>query len=161
MGIFARAYRVFLLAPVVGGLCFAQSGPARQSAVQAILRQLDPEWTGGEGPDSIKCGTTFVAWAFIHRHELPALAKREIARLLERPLREKERLSPSGRFRIHYDTSTVDTPALISTGPSPQRIENTYEQYVDSVATIFEFCLHQETDSLGYAGPPPGNGLCP
>lgn len=152
---FGDACRFLTLLIVAGQACFAQIGQARQRAAELILRQVKPELKNIQGPSGIKCGTSLIAWAYIHWRELPALDKREIASALQRPVMQKDRLSPSGRFRIHYDTTGIDAPALITTGPAPQRIENTYEQYVDSVATIFDFCLRQETDSLGYAEPPP------
>lgn len=154
---FANVCRLLALLTVVSQTCFAQTGQARQNAAQLILRQIKPELKSIEGAAQIKCGTSLVAWAHIHWRELSTLDKRDIARALQRPARQKDRLSPSGKFRVHYDTTGVDAPALISAGPSAQRIDNTCEQYVDSVARFFDNAWAVEVETMGYS-PPPQDG---
>jgi hypothetical protein len=69
---------------------------------------------------------------------------------------QASKLSPSGRFRIHYDTAGYNTPALLD--PTQQsRLPNTYEAYVDSVAAIFDYCWRFQIDALGYR-PPASDG---
>jgi hypothetical protein len=70
---------------------------------------------------------------------------------------QKSRLSPSGRFRIHYDTTGNDTPALLSADQT-QVLSNTYEEYVDSVGAVFDYCWTFQIDSLRYNPPAPHLG---
>jgi hypothetical protein len=154
---FANAYRWLVLLIAASQACFAQSAQVRQSAAELILRQIKPEVKNVQGQSGIKCGTALVAWAYIHWRELPALDKRDIAQALQRPGRQKDRLSPSGRFRIHYDTTGFDAPALITPGSPGQRIDNTHEQYVDSVAKFFDNAWNIEVEAMGFS-PPPSDG---
>jgi hypothetical protein len=73
----------------------------------------------------------------------------KLSQVFQRPLTQKDRLSPSGHFRIHYDTSGTNQPALINSGDIP----NTYEAYVDSVASIMDYVWSYEIDLLGYDRP--------
>lgn len=157
MRAFANGCRYLVLLIATGTACLAQTGQTKQSAVELILRQLRPEMKSSQSAAGIKCGTSMVAWAYFHWRELPALDKRQIARALQRPVRQKDRLSPSGKFRIHYDTTGMNTPALITSGPSAQRIDNTYEQFVDSVARFFDYAWNVEVGTMGFS-PPPSDG---
>jgi hypothetical protein len=67
---------------------------------------------------------------------------------------QKNTLSPSGRFRIHYDTAGVNAPALITPGPAGQRIPGTVKSFIDSVASYFDSMWKFEIDSLHYIAPP-------
>jgi hypothetical protein len=65
-------------------------------------------------------------------------------------------LSPSGHFRIHYDTTGQNAPALID--ENDNRLPNTAKVYVDSVAAIFDHVWDYETGELGYPVPPSDRG---
>ena len=104
--------------------------------------------------DAGKCGTSAMLYALSHMSQLTADQQLKVAQAMQRIERQKNRLSPSGRFRIHYDTTGLDAPALISSGSNPQRIPNTYEQFVDSVGFFFDNAWKLEIDSLGYPQPP-------
>ncbi|MBM2840079.1 MAG: hypothetical protein HW412_607 [Bacteroidetes bacterium] len=92
--------------------------------------------------------------AFSRLSQLSLESKTRVLQAVQRPTKDTSRVSPSGRFRIHYDTTGFDTPALITAGLSGQRIPNTYEQYIDSVAYYFEFAWRLEVDTLGFEAPP-------
>ena len=145
---------IFSVAVVIDSLQ-AQPSDRRLLCPKSVIGQFDRELQLEGGSESVKCGTALVALVHMRWKELPLQAKVAIGQALQRPAKQKSRLSPSGRFRIHYDTTGVDAPALISLGGAPERLANSAEQYVDSVAAIFDFCLRYETDSLGYASPPP------
>lgn len=101
-----------------------------------------------------KCGTSALLLALSRLSQLSAESKTRVLQAVQRPNKDTSRVSPSGRFRIHYDTTGSDTPALITAGPSGQRIPNTYEQYIDSVAYYFDFAWTLEVDTLGFEAPP-------
>ena len=67
------------------------------------------------------------------------------------------RLSRSGKFRIHYDTTGFDAPSMITSGPNSQKIPNSVEQYIDSVGACFDYAWKFEIDTLGFL-PPPSDG---
>ncbi|MEK6566030.1 MAG: MXAN_6640 family putative metalloprotease, partial [Bacteroidota bacterium] len=121
------------------------------SPVQTIARNLNIELDSGF---PIKCGMPLIAFARERWNELSPQARFEISSVLVRPFLQKSRPTPSGKLRIHYDTSAtgVNTPALLDS--LGQRIPNSFEKYVDSVAMIFDYCWQYEVDSLGYLPPP-------
>ena len=71
---------------------------------------------------------------------------------------QQSRLSPSGHFRIHYDTAGANTPALLD-GTQSTPLANTCEAYIDSVAATFDYCWTFQVDSLGYRPPAPDGGF--
>jgi hypothetical protein len=104
-----------------------------------------------------KCGTSDLMFAYLHWNELSLQKKSAIQKITSRPEKQKDRLSRSGRFRIHYDTAGTGSPALITFGPNSQRIPNTVEQYVDSLEAALEYAWRLEVDTLGFL-PPPSDG---
>ena len=104
--------------------------------------------------DAGKCGTSAMLYAMSHMGQLTIAQQLKVTQAMQRSEMQKNRLSPSGRFRIHYDTTGIDAPALVSSGPNSQRIPNTYEQYVDSAALFFDNAWKLEVDTLGYSQPP-------
>ncbi|MCX6143260.1 MAG: hypothetical protein NTZ35_08575 [Ignavibacteriales bacterium] len=109
----------------------------------------------GISPDSSgKCGTSDLIYARLHWNELSVQKRTAIQKILSRPAKQKDRLSRSGRFRIHYDTTGIDAPSLITSGPNSQKIPNSVEQYIDSVGACFDFAWKLEVDTLGYLAPP-------
>jgi len=104
----------------------------------------------------MKSGTPLVALAHLRWKQLSVESRATIARAFQVTDMQKSRLSPSGRFRIHYDTSGVNTPALLNPTHT-DTLANTYEAYVDSVAAIFDYCWTFQADSLGYL-PPASDG---
>ncbi|MBM4161926.1 MAG: hypothetical protein FJ217_12625, partial [Ignavibacteria bacterium] len=132
---------IFSLAALIGSLQ-AQPSERRLLGPKSVIGQFDRELRLEGGSESVKCGTALVALVHMRWKELPLQAKVAIAQALQRPGKQKSRLSPSKRFRIHYDTTGIHAPALISPGAAPERLPNTVEQYIDSVAAIFDFCLH-------------------
>lgn len=104
-----------------------------------------------------KCGTSAIIQAYSHMNQLSADVQEKVVQTLQRLEKQKSRISPSGRFRVHYDTTGGDAPALITSGSGGQRIPNTVEQYIDSVAFYFDSAWKLEIDTLGYPSPP-GDG---
>jgi hypothetical protein len=104
--------------------------------------------------DQGKCGTS----AIIHAHgvlnEVSSQIRANLVQALDRLERQKSRLSPSGKFRIHYDTTGIDAPALITGGANSQQIPGSVEAFVDSVGRAFDAAWKFEVDTLGYSAPP-------
>lgn len=57
-----------------------------------------------------------------------------------------------GRFRIHYDTTGFDEPALLDN--NNQRIPGSARAYIDSVGFYFNQVWSYEMDTLEYTAPP-------
>lgn len=145
-------------------LLFAQEKTTRESSrelstlLEQIYRAMDPSYVptnGGEDkPD--KCGFSF---QFQIRNNWRRFSSEEqdiIKNLFSRPIMQTSILSPSGHFRIHYDTTGIHTPALLD--QNGNRIPNTAAAYADSVAGIFDFVWNFEVDGLGYPAPPSDAG---
>lgn len=138
-----------LAALVVAPSVEAQQLQGTESAGRSVARILgiSPEQGG-------KCGSSAIFEAFSRWSQLNSETKAAIMKVVARPDKQAFRDSPSGRFRIHYDTSATDSPALITSGSNAQRIPNTAEQFIDSVAYYFEYAWKLEVDTLGYPAPP-------
>lgn len=129
----------------------SQTLNSRLEALRSFQQQMDAQTTNEARPLQVKCGTSLIAFA--HRQALSLPLKAALSRLIERPTnRQKSRLTPSGKFRIHYDTTGTETPSLLNADNS-QRLPNTAEQYIDSVAAVFDYCWKMEVDSLGFGAP--------
>ncbi|MBI3579882.1 MAG: hypothetical protein HY276_00825 [Ignavibacteriales bacterium] len=131
----------------------SQSPNPRLEALRSVQRQIEAQATNETQSLQVKCGTSLIALAYSHLQELPQSLRLGLAHAAIRPTRQKNRLSPSGKIRIHYDTTGVNTPLLLSADNS-QRLPNTTERYIDSVAAVFDYCWKTEIDSLGFAAPP-------
>jgi hypothetical protein len=130
----------------------AQEFAASVDSSRSIARILDvPSAASG------KCGTSDLMQARFRWNELSLQTQARIKKVLERPARQKTRLSNSGRFRIHYDTTGSNVPAILTTGTSPQRVQNSAEQFIDSVAVNFDYAWSLEVTTLGFL-PPPSDG---
>lgn len=96
-----------------------------------------------------KCGLRFAWEAAFYGEAFPASEMIRLRELLSPFQLQTSRLI--GLFRIHYDTTGVNTPAILSCDSA--RIPNSYEAYVDSVGRIFNDVHNFEIDSLGYESP--------
>jgi len=109
---------------------------------------------GEGGATTGKCLTPFVSTARSRPIENAGLQRRLLA---GRPLNELSTLSPSGKFRIHYDTSSAsqNLPAMVD--GAGNRIPLSYAQYVDSVAMIFDSVWKAEISTFNFPPPPADN----
>ena len=94
----------------------------------------------------LKCGfgAALVA-AAVHGSDLGAAALRSGNPALAA---QRTFISPSGHFRILFDTEGVDAPALTDAD------WNGVPDYIDTVALSFDRAWRVEIDSLGYIAPP-------
>ena len=113
-----------------------------------------PLFAQQEGVSRSKCGFPAVTEKIEQAQKNPLLQQR----MAEPPVLETSIVSPSGHFRIHFDTSrgSTDRPALLDA--SYRRIEGTHYQYADSVAQIFDHVWDVEIGTLGFPAPPSDNG---
>jgi hypothetical protein len=101
----------------------------------------------------IKCGTPLLNT--IRLSQLTQQQRTAGILWYARAVMQRDKVSPSGKFRIHYDTSGINTPAMLDA--TFQRVENTYGEYTDSVAAIFDAVWIHHIVELGY-DPPPSDG---
>jgi len=146
---------ILMILSVVGSTLWSQQeiGSGRLDRLEMLMEESEtrPQMTTG------KCGTPLVFQALNRLPRMPATSRVEILQLLQRPSTHRARLSPSGRFRIHYDTSGVHQPAMIA-GIPRTRVPGSHEEYVDSVGAIFDHCWEVEVEAMGFDAPPPDNG---
>ncbi|MBI2428694.1 MAG: hypothetical protein HYV29_07860 [Ignavibacteriales bacterium] len=93
-----------------------------------------------------KCET----WRGFERLKNKMQQKQEL-QSVTRPISHRSIVSPSGRFRIHYDTTGMHEPTMVTTNGNP--IPNSYREYVDSVAGIFDEVFQIEIEIYGYPVP--------
>ena len=153
---FFRFRICFALIVYVPLLVDAQVLSQKRESLQSVVTILGGRPNGVPGARTMKSGTPLIALSHILRHQLSVQSKATIAAAFQISDMQKSRLSPSGKFRIHYDTSGINTPALLNASQSAS-VPNTYEAYVDSVAAIFDYCWTFQIDSLGYR-PPASDG---
>lgn len=119
----------------------------------ALRMGIEPARIAGWRPiDTGKCGTPLQMEISRLWQQFSPQQKAQLLRVTSRPTLHTSKLSPSGFFRIHYDTTGLDAPALLD--QSGQRIEGTYHAFVDSAASAFERSREVEVGILQYPDPP-------
>ena len=99
-----------------------------------------------------KCGFSIVADAKLHFDEFTFEQQNKIQNILSRPIKQTSIVSPSGIFRIHYDTTGTGVPDYFN------GISNTIQLSVDSLAIAFDSSYNYEINYLEYAAPPSDEG---
>ncbi|OYV84781.1 MAG: hypothetical protein B7Z63_06420, partial [Ignavibacteriae bacterium 37-53-5] len=94
-----------------------------------------------------KCGFHIIA----HYFGLPGADPSIKSVLQTRPSNDTSIVSPSGHFRIHFDTSGVNEPVLYNSNQQP--VAQSAFAFADSAANICDHVYEIEVDSLGF--PPP------
>jgi len=107
------------------------------------LLELPEELT----PEERKCGFEIVNRVKINFESFSAEQQAVLKPLLQRPVMHTSIVSPSGFFRIHYDTTGFSVPSYLS-GSS---IETNVQEVVKAMDSTYSF----EVDYLGYPAPPP------
>jgi hypothetical protein len=88
-----------------------------------------------------KCGFGFINSITFNFDKFSPKQQEVLLPLLQRPVKETSIVSPSGLFRIHYDTTGGHVPFYS----------------VQETAEAFDYSYHYEVNVLGYAAPP-GDG---
>jgi hypothetical protein len=106
----------------------------------------------------VKCGFVLVNSVRLHFNEFSYPQQQILKPLLTRPVLQTSIISPSGFFRIHYDTTGFNTPVYYTDNDllhySKQVLLN---MYIDSVAIAADSAYNFEVNYLGYPAPPPDN----
>ena len=103
-------------------------------------------------PRGARCGFGISAEAVRRLPTMPPAQADDLRRLLSLQRRDVSVVSPSGRFRIHFDTTGYHSPALLD--ENFNRIPNTARAYADSVARIFDEVYEIEIGQFGFDPPP-------
>ncbi|CUS97054.1 MXAN_6640 family putative metalloprotease [Candidatus Chrysopegis kryptomonas] len=98
--------------------------------------------------DSGKCGFGLYVEALKNWDKFDLIQKTNIQKSLERPALQTSIVTPSGKFRIHFDTTGVNTPFLID--EFGNRIPNSWRMYVDSIAKYIDSVYNVEVNYLGF-----------
>ena len=97
------------------------------------------------------CGTPVVNEALAALDESGPEYRRQLLKTLQRPILSESAVSPSGHFRIHYDTSGRDAVDIVDEDG------NDIPDFIDEAATALDSAWKLEVDELGYR-PPPSDG---
>ena len=103
-------------------------------------------------PSALRCGTPYVLQAMDAASELSTEHQR-LKLVQRRPSTQHSLLTPSGHFRVHYDTEGSD--AVDPTDDDANGIPD----YIDLAATVLDSTWELEVEQLGYNPPPSDNGL--
>ena len=119
----------------------------------ALRQGADPSLIAeGKLLDTGKCGTPLQVEMSRLWEQFSPQEKLQLLQVTSRPTLQTSKLSASGFFRIHYDTTGIDAPALLDA--LGQQIEGTSHAYADSVGSAFEQSREVEVNILGYPEPP-------
>ena len=103
-------------------------------------------------PTALRCGTPYMLQAMDAASELSTEHQR-LKLVQQRPSTQRSLLTPSGLFRVHYDTegrNAVDPDDNDANG---------IPDYIDLAATVLDSTWELEIEQLGYNPPPSDNGL--
>ena len=118
-----------------------------------VLLSLGTASTHAESaPVALRCGTPYLLQAMSAASELSTEHQR-LKLVQRRPSTQHSLLTPSGHFRVHYDTEGSD--AVDPTDDDANGIPD----YIDLAATVLDSTWELEVEQLGYNPPPSDNGL--
>ena len=99
-------------------------------------------------PTALRCGTPYLLQA------MDASTEHQRLKLVQRrPSTQHQLLTPSGHFRVHYDTEGRDAIDLTDDDA------NGIPDYIDLAVTVLDSIWVLEVEQLGYNPPPSDNGL--
>lgn len=138
---------LLLLATTAALLVAQEVGKSRSSTSHDMTEAIRERAARGE---TVKCGSAFrFAWL------ADRLGGRTSVSMVlgDRPVLHTSRPSPSGRFRIHFDTTGTNAPALLT--PAGVPIPGTAGAFVDSTGAIFDEVWHRIVNGYQFLPPPP------
>ena len=106
-----------------------------------------------EAPVRPFCGTPLILQASQASQYLSSDYGRRLAKILARPFTERELVSPSGNFRVHYDLTGSKAVSLTDDDG------NSVPDYIDEVIRTLDQTWALQVDSLGFDPPPTDGGL--
>ena len=134
-------------------VCAERAGIAAVSNSLIVLLSLGPVDSRAESaPVALRCGTPYLLQAMDAASELSTEHQR-LKLVQRRPSTQHSLLTPSGHFRVHYDTEGSD--AVDPTDDDANGIPD----YIDLAATVLDSTWELEVEQLGYNPPPSDDGL--
>lgn len=159
-GLAAALGLVLWVTPAMAGTKIADAHAAgildaHTAAAYQLLERRNPEAVPGtlrQTPEPLRCATHLAVSANELLSGAPPAAGKILLEALQRPRLAHTLVSPSGHFRIHYDTEGREAVEAIDTDG------NGIPDYVDATAAIADSAWTLEVDVLGYREPPPDGG---
>lgn len=106
--------------------------------------------------EPVKCGFVLINSVRMHFNNFTYEQQQVLKPLLTRPNLQTSLVSPSGFFRIHYDTTGYNTPAYYTNADTLHYSKQVLLQmYLDSTAIAADSAYNFEINYLGYPPPPP------
>jgi hypothetical protein len=123
------------------------------------IKNINSEANKGTKNEHIKCGFSQVNSVMLHFNSFTPAQQQILKPLLTRPLAQTSIVSPSGFFRIHYDTTGGNTPKYYTSADlAHYSVSDLLKIYIDSVAIAADSSYNFEINYLGYPPPPPDSG---
>jgi hypothetical protein len=142
--------------PVMAGVKIADAHAAgvldaHTAAAYQLLERRNPDAVPGmfqETLEPLRCATHLAVAANDLLSSASPAAGKVLLEALQRPRLAHSTLSPSGHFRVHYDTEGREAVEAVDVNL------NGIPDYVDATADIADSMWALEIDSLGYRAPP-------
>lgn len=99
-----------------------------------------------------KCGFGIAAQIRLRYDEFSIEQQNVISEILSRPDRQTSIVSPSGLFRVHFDTTGINKPDYFPGNP------NSLQLSLDSLVIAFDSAYNYEINILNYLPPPDDEG---
>jgi len=99
-----------------------------------------------------KCGFGIAAQIRLRYDEFSIEQQNVISEILSRPERQTSIVSPSGIFRVHFDTTGINKPDYFPGNP------NSLQLSLDSLVIAFDSAYNYEINILNYIPPPDDEG---
>jgi hypothetical protein len=105
--------------------------------------------------EPVKCGFVLINSVRVHFNSFTYEQQQLLKPLLTRPVLQVSIVSPSGFFRIHYDTIGINTPVYYTAADTLHYSKQALLQlYLDSTAITADSAYNFEINNLGYPPPP-------
>lgn len=152
-----KALSLFCLTLVLAAVPLAAQEHSELSDAQFLevirsWRQPGGKQTVATASGESKCNFHLTLEAARRLPQLDPESRSVLTSLLAPTQRDTSIVSPSGKFRIHFDTSGQHSPALLTS--NNERIPYTAFAYADSLARFFDYSYEVEVNQHGYAAPP-------
>jgi len=123
------------------------------------IRNVNTTLKTGSNKEYIKCGFSQANSVRIHFNSFTLEQQQILKPLFARPILQTSIVSPSGFFRIHYDTTGTNAPKFYTTDDLLHySVSDLIQIYVDSVAIAADSSYNFEVNYIGFPAPPPDNG---
>jgi hypothetical protein len=99
----------------------------------------------------IKCNFALINSVRLHFKNFTLQQQQTLKQLLTRPTMQTSLVSPSGYYRIHYDTTGINRPNYGN--------DTLFYTHLNEVAAAADSAYNFEINYLGYPVPPPDNGV--